>query len=190
LSAELADCERGATIWSDRFGGEAADLFELQDELSARVVATIAPQVQESELRRVLRKRPESLDAYECVLRGLDLLNRFDDDDKFMQALPMFQRAMTLDPTYAPASALAATWARAAEPEAWRDARGRARERHQGAQRHGRSWPPGAPAPGRLLVCGVALQLSAWRRPAPRSPSAPSPRSSIVSPKTLEPCSG
>ncbi|HEX9558808.1 MAG TPA: adenylate/guanylate cyclase domain-containing protein [Reyranella sp.] len=108
LSAELADCESGTAIWSDRFSGEAGDLFELQDELSARVVATIAPQVQESELRRVQRKHPESLDAYECVLRGLDLLYRFDDD-KFMQALPMFERAMTLDPAYATAYALAAT---------------------------------------------------------------------------------
>lgn len=109
LSAELADCESGATIWSDRFAGQAGDLFELQDELSARVVATIAPQVQEAELRRVLRKRPESLDAYEYVLRGLDLLYRFEDD-KFEQALPMFQRAMALDPTYATAHALAAGW--------------------------------------------------------------------------------
>jgi len=109
LSAELADCESGATIWSDRFAGDAADLFELQEELSARVVATIAPQVQEAELRRVLRKRPESLDAYEYVLRGLDLLYRFDDD-KFVEALPMFKRAMALDPTYATAHALAAGW--------------------------------------------------------------------------------
>jgi adenylate cyclase len=109
LSAELADCESGATLWSDRFAGGAADLFELQDELSARVVATITPQVQEAELRRVLRKRPESLDAYECVLRGLDLLYRFDDH-KFEQALPLFQRAMALDPTYATAHALAASW--------------------------------------------------------------------------------
>jgi adenylate cyclase len=108
LSAELADCESGTAIWSDRFSGEAADLFELQDELSARVVATIAPQVQESELRRVLRKHPESLDAYECVLRGLDLLYQFEDG-KFMQALPLFERAMTLDPSYATACALAAT---------------------------------------------------------------------------------
>jgi len=108
LSAELADCESGTAIWSDRFSGEAADLFELQDELSARVVATIAPQVQESELRRVLRKHPESLDAYECVLRGLDLLYQFEDG-KFMQALPLFERAMTLDPSYATAYALAAT---------------------------------------------------------------------------------
>lgn len=109
LSAELADCESGATIWSDRFAGEAADIFELQDELSVKVVATIAPQVRESELRRILRKRPESLDAYECVLRGLDLLYRFEGDE-FTQALEMFERAMALDPTYATAHALAASW--------------------------------------------------------------------------------
>src|SRR5690349_2213174 len=49
LSAELTDCEAGTAIWSDRLAGEAGDLFKLQDELSAKVVATIAPQVQESE---------------------------------------------------------------------------------------------------------------------------------------------
>jgi len=108
LSAELCDCESGAAVWSDRFAGEAADLFELQDELSAKVVATIAPQVRASELRRVQRKHPESLDAYECVLRGLDFLYRFEDG-KSEQALPLFQRAIKLDPGYATAYALAAT---------------------------------------------------------------------------------
>ncbi len=108
LSAELCDCESGTAIWSDRFACAAADLFELQDELSARVAATIAPQVQESELRRVIRKHPESLDAYECVLRGLDLLYRVEDDP-WRQALPLFERAIALDPRYAAAYALAAT---------------------------------------------------------------------------------
>lgn len=108
LAAELCDCESGTAIWSDRFSGKAEDLFELQDELSAKVVATIAPQVQESELRRVLRKHPESLDAYECVLRGLDLLYRFEDGQS-EEALPLFQRAIALDPAYATAYALAAT---------------------------------------------------------------------------------
>jgi hypothetical protein len=60
------------------------------------------------------------------------------------------------------------------------DARGRARERHQGAQRHGRPWPSGAPAPGHMLVCGVALQLSAWRRPAGGVWGAARPRASAA----------
>jgi adenylate cyclase len=107
LSAELADCESGTAIWSDRLAGEAGDLFELQDELSVRVVATIAPQVQEAELRRVLRKPPENLDSYECVLRGLDLFYSFDDRT-FEHAMPLFERAMALDPNYATAHALAA----------------------------------------------------------------------------------
>ncbi len=108
LSAELADCESATVLWSDRFCGETADLYRLQDELSARVVATIAPQVQESELRRVLRKHPGNLDAYECVLRGLDQLYR-PEGESFTKALPLFQRAMELDAHYATAYALAAT---------------------------------------------------------------------------------
>jgi len=109
MSADLADCENGATIWSDRFTAEGHGLFELQDELSARVVATITPQVQEAELKRVMRKRPESMDAYEYVLRGLDLMYRFDGG-QFAEAQAMFERAIKLDPTYATAHALAANW--------------------------------------------------------------------------------
>ena len=113
LSAELSDCETGRAIWSDRFAGGASDLFQLQDELSAKVVTTIVPQVQESELRRCRAKHPDSLDAYECVLRGLDLLYRPDplhpDGEPYTKALPLFERALALDPRYATAYALAAT---------------------------------------------------------------------------------
>lgn len=108
LSAELADCEAGTAIWHDRLEGEAADLFELQDELAIRVAATIAPQVQESEMRRCRAKHPASLDAYECVLRGLDLIYR-EEKDPYTKALPLFEQALALDPGYATAYALAAT---------------------------------------------------------------------------------
>lgn len=108
LSAELADCEAGTAIWHDRMEGEAADLFKLQDELAIRVAATIAPQVHESELRRCRAKHPTSLDAYECVLRGLDLIYR-EEANPYTKALPLFERALALDPEYATAYALAAT---------------------------------------------------------------------------------
>ena len=72
------------------------------------MAATIAPQVQELELRRCRAKHPASLDAYECVLRGLDLIYR-EEDNPYTKALPLFERALALDPGYATAYALAAT---------------------------------------------------------------------------------
>ena len=75
---------------------------------SARVVATIAPRSRSRSCAACCASIPESLDAYECVLRGLDLLYRFEDDES-EQALPLFQRAIALDPAYATAYALAAT---------------------------------------------------------------------------------
>jgi adenylate cyclase len=108
LSAELCDCEAARRSGPTASPAPPPISFELQDELSARVAATIAPQVQESELRRVCASIPRSLDAYECVLRGLDLLYRVEDDP-WRQALPLFERAIALDPRYAAAYALAAT---------------------------------------------------------------------------------
>lgn len=104
LTAELCDCESGTGATTS----PAPPPISSTDELSVRVAATIAPQVQESELRRSGAKHPASLDAYECVLRGLDLLYRVEDDP-WAKALPLFERAIALDPGYAAAYALAAT---------------------------------------------------------------------------------
>ena len=53
--------------------------------------------VRQAELRRALRKHPENLDAYDFVLRGLDLLYRLRREE-FEQARDMFQRAIELEP--------------------------------------------------------------------------------------------
>ncbi len=71
VSAELAETARGTVVWASHFDGISEDLFALQDQIATRVVSTIAPQVREAELRRALRKRPDSMEAYDCVLRGL-----------------------------------------------------------------------------------------------------------------------
>ena len=55
------------------------------------------------------RKRPESMDAYDLVLRAVDLMYQLDLDD-FKGAMPLLKRAIELDPDYAKAYAMAAKW--------------------------------------------------------------------------------
>jgi len=107
--AELCEAETGGILWTERLEGSTTEVFALQDRLAERIVTTIAPQVRQAELRRALRKHPENLDAYDFVLRGLDLLYRLRREE-FEQARDMFQRAIELEPGYATPYALSANW--------------------------------------------------------------------------------
>ncbi len=109
ITTELSETETGAVISADRYDGDASDLFSLQDQIAVRVVTTIAPHVHEWELRRARRKHPESMDAYDLVLQGLDRLYRLDYDS-FSLARGFFQQAMERDPYYAAAYTYAAKW--------------------------------------------------------------------------------
>jgi adenylate cyclase len=109
IAAELADVESETVLWSDKVDGRTSRLFELQDRLSEKTVTTLAPHVREAEIRRALRKRPENLDAYDYMLRGLDLLYRLRRSE-FDAARQMFDKAIALDSAYAAPYALAAMW--------------------------------------------------------------------------------
>ena len=109
VSAEVADVESRMVIATDRFDGDTSDLFALQDRLTERVLQTIAPHIRDAELRRVRNRRTDSLDAYEYMLRGLDLLYRLDFAE-FEQARTMFERSISLDEDYAAPYALTALW--------------------------------------------------------------------------------
>jgi len=109
VSAELAETSRGTVVWASHFDGISEDLFALQDQIASRVVSTIAPQVREAELRRALRKRPDSLEAYDCVLRGMAQRYHLNLDD-FTEARTWLERAIALDPGYAAPYALLADW--------------------------------------------------------------------------------
>lgn len=109
VAVELAETSHGAVVWANHFDGNSEDLFALQDQIASRVVSTIAPQVREAELRRALRKRPDSMESYDCVLRALALIYRLKSDD-FAEARIWLEKAVTLDPGYATPYALLAIW--------------------------------------------------------------------------------
>jgi tetratricopeptide (TPR) repeat protein len=100
FTGQLIDATTGGHIWADRFDGALEDVFDLQDQVTARVVGAIEPRLQRAEIERAGRKPTESLDAYDYFLRGMasfHLLNR----DSLLEAVRLFVRATELDPNYA-----------------------------------------------------------------------------------------
>jgi TolB-like protein len=71
ITAKLVEADSGQCLWADRFDGNLEDVFDLQDEVTDRVVGIVEPSLRRAEIERSLRKRPESLDAYDLYLRAL-----------------------------------------------------------------------------------------------------------------------
>jgi TolB-like protein len=107
ITGQLIDATTGGHLWADRFEGTLDDIFELQDQLAASAVGAIAPQLERAEIERAKRKPTESLDAYDCYLRGMANLQKGTRDD-VNDALPLFYKAIHLDPDFASAYGMAA----------------------------------------------------------------------------------
>jgi hypothetical protein len=80
----------------------------LQDQVTASVVGAIAPKLEQAEIERAQRKPTESLDAYDCYLRGMANLYQATSREAIDGALRLFRRAIELDPTFGPACGSAA----------------------------------------------------------------------------------
>ena len=100
VSAQLIDGPSASQIWAERYDRELVDIFEVQDEITANVVAAIEPALTRAEWTRAAAKKPESLDAWDCVVRAIALIMEFSQDAS-AQAIRLLERAIALDPTYA-----------------------------------------------------------------------------------------
>jgi adenylate cyclase len=107
IMAQLIDASAETHLWADKFEGKLEGVFELQDRVASSVAGTIGSKLQQAEFQRVRRKPTESLDAYDCYLRGLANLHQLTRGTPD-EALALFCKAIELDPTFASAYALAA----------------------------------------------------------------------------------
>jgi TolB-like protein len=107
FSGQLVDAMSGAHIWADRFDGELRNLFDLQDQFTASVVAAIEPTVQLAEIGRLKSKPAANLEAYDLLLRAQQLEYEFTEES-LAAAIDCLRQALALDPRYARAMALAA----------------------------------------------------------------------------------
>jgi TolB-like protein len=107
ITGQLIDAATGVHIWAERFDGALEDIFDLQDQVTANVVGAIAPKLEQAEIDRIKMKSTESLQAYDCYLRGLAGLHQWSRADND-EALRHLYRAIELDPGFATAYGIAA----------------------------------------------------------------------------------
>jgi adenylate cyclase len=93
ITGQLIDAQSGAHIWADRFDGELADIFELQDQVAGRVAVAIVPTLERAHMQRSSTKPTENLDAYDCCLRGWACIDQFTREAN-IKALGYFERAI------------------------------------------------------------------------------------------------
>jgi adenylate cyclase len=97
ITGQLIEAERHAHIWAGRYDRELTDIFAVQDEITRSIVGTVAPEMLEAEMRRVRRKEPQTLGAWECAMRAQWHLERFTRED-LLEAHRLAAQATVLDP--------------------------------------------------------------------------------------------
>src|SRR5829696_5711383 len=104
ITGQLIEAATGAHLWAGRFDGDVSSIFELQDEVTERVVGAIEPSLRDAEIERTRNKPTENLDAYDLYLRGQFELTQLSRET-YAAAADLFRRAITMDPNYSDAYA-------------------------------------------------------------------------------------
>jgi len=101
INAQLIDAITGNHIWAERFDGDLDDIFELQDEITRKIVGSIAPQIELAEVERGRGLQPSSLSSYELSLKAKSQAYdafRLGDAAELQKAIDTANDALNQDP--------------------------------------------------------------------------------------------
>ncbi len=118
IAGQLADVATGTNLWADRFDGTLADVFDLQDRVAASVIGAVGPRILSVEVGRAQRKPPESLQAYDLVLRAVPH-QRSVRPERYIEGKRLARQAIALEPTSAMAHALLSSFAWGQVSQGW-----------------------------------------------------------------------
>jgi adenylate cyclase len=104
ITVQLIDAESDHHVWAERYDRDLEDIFAIQDEITAAIVAILPGRIEAAARDRADRKPPGNLAAYECVLAAKTLHHRSKREDN-AKAQQLIARAIELDPKYAHAHA-------------------------------------------------------------------------------------
>jgi adenylate cyclase len=101
ITAQLVDATTGGHLWGERYDRDLTDIFEVQDDVTRRIVNALKVTLSPAENARLTAGGTSSMDAYDYVLRGRELLlGKTKNRETFEQSIKLFMRALELDPNY------------------------------------------------------------------------------------------
>jgi len=106
ITAQLVDAATGGHLWAERYDRDLTDIFEVQDDVTHRIVDALKVTLSPAEKARLADVKASNIAAYDCVLRGREfMLGKDKTRETFEQATKFFKKAVELDPDYSQAYA-------------------------------------------------------------------------------------
>jgi adenylate cyclase len=107
ISAQLIDGATGNNLWAENYDRELADIFDVQDEITQTVVATLEPKLVAAEGIRSQRRSSGDLNAWQLVMRAMSHFGKMTSKES-QTAIALLEEAVQKFPNYGPAHSLLA----------------------------------------------------------------------------------
>ena len=102
ITAQLIDASTGNHVWADRYDRELTDVFAVQDEITATITARLGTSIERVEIDVSGRKSPSNLGAYDYYLRARAFRHNSSGREEDLQARAFCEKAIEIDPQFAP----------------------------------------------------------------------------------------
>ncbi len=106
VTVQLIEAESGNHVWAERFDRAAADLIDVQDEITTAIVTRLEPELTRAEFELIRRRPPSDWDAWNYYRQASSVLSLKGWHERtFSEGAELYRKAIALDPEFAPAHA-------------------------------------------------------------------------------------
>lgn len=105
INVQMIDARRGTNLWAEQYNRPFSSLFDIQDEVRAKIISALSVKLSEAERNREQKRYTNNFGAYDAFLRGQNSLIKRASAEDNLQAREYFEQAIAIDPGFARAYA-------------------------------------------------------------------------------------